>query len=69
MAEQTHVQQVTTKDLKKVEVGKTLAECNRRKRQKLAQLAKAQSKHKLTYYGAGGAIAIGVLGVLGYCIY
>ena len=44
MAEQTQIQQVTTKDpkKKKVEQGKKLAEHNRRKREELAQLAKAR---------------------------
>ena len=49
-----------------------LAEYNCRKREELVQLAKAQSEPKLTssqYYGAGAVVAIGVLGVLGYCVY
>ena len=47
MAEEIQLQQqVTTKDPKKVEAGKRLAEYIRRKREKNAQLAKAQSEHK-----------------------
>ena len=69
MGEQTQVQQVTMKDSKKVEMGKRLAEYNRRKREKLA---KAQSELQLTsgqHYGTGAIVAIGALGVLGYCVY
>ena len=70
MSEQSQVQQVMMKDPKKVEVGKRLAEYNRRKREELAQL-KSESKQvepKLTYYGAGAIVAIGALGVLGYYV-
>ena len=66
MSEQTQVQQVTTKDMKKVEAGKRLAEWNHKKTE---ELAKAQSEPKLTYYDAGAIIAIGTIGVLGYYIY
>ena len=70
MAEQTQVQkQVVTKDPKKVEVGKRLAEYNHGKREQCAHLAKAQSEPKLTYYGAGAIVAIGALGILGYYVY
>ena len=69
MAEQTQIQQVTTKDPKKVEVGKRLAEYNCMKREECVRLAKAQSECKLTYYGAGAVVAIGVLGVIGYYVY
>ena len=55
------------KDPKKVEVGKRLAEYEHRKRKECAQLAKAQSE--LTCYGAGGIVATGALGILGYHIY
>ena len=47
-----------------------MAEYNHRKREELAKAQK--SKPKLTssqYYGAGSIIAIGALGVIGYCIY
>ena len=63
------VQQVTMKDPKKVEVGKRLAEHNLRKREECAQLVKAQSESKITYYGAGAVAAIEVLGVIDYYIY
>ena len=53
--------------MKKFEQGNRLAEWNHRKRQKLAKAQK--SKPKLTYYGAGAVVAIGALGVLGYCVY
>ena len=69
MVEQTQVQQVTTKDTKKVEVGKRLAEYNHKKREDLAQMAKTQSEPKLTYYGAGAVAATRTLSVLGYCVY
>ena len=48
MAEQ--VQQATTKDPKKVEAGKTLAESNRGKREELK--AQRERETNLTYYGA-----------------
>ena len=52
MAEQTQVQQVSTKDPKKVEQGKRLSESNHRKREERERLAKAQSESKLgQYYG------------------
>ena len=49
MAEQTQVQQVTTKDPKKVKQGKRLTEYNCRKREELAQLKakKGESETKL----------------------
>ena len=69
MAEQ--VQQVTTKEPKKVEQDKRLAEWNRTNKGKLAQEAKAQSESEtnLTYYGAGAVVAIGLLGVISYYVY
>ena len=51
MAEQTQIQQVTTKDPKKVEHGKRLAEHNHRKREELTQI-KAQSETNIACYGA-----------------
>ena len=60
MAEQTQFQQVKTKDPKKVEVGNRLAKYNHRKREENAQLAKAQSEPKITYYGAWAVVGIGV---------
>ena len=38
MADENQAQQVTIKDLKKVEASKRLAEYNRRKREELAQM-------------------------------
>ena len=43
------VQQVTTKDPKKVKAGKRLAEWNCRKREGNVHLAKAQSEYNITY--------------------
>ena len=61
-------QRVTTKDPKKVEAGKRLAESNRKKRE-----VKKQSKLEATrvsqYYGIGAVLALGVIGGLGYYIY
>ena len=61
-------QLVTTKNPKKVEAGKRLAESNRKKRG-----AKKQAKLEVIgvsqYYGIGAALALGVIGGLGYYIY
>ena len=61
-------QRVTTKNLKKVEAGKRLAESNRKKRK-----AKKQAKLEVIgvnqYYGIGAVLALGVIGGLGYYIY
>ena len=63
-------QRVTTKKAKKVEAGKRLAECNRKKRKEWrkeqAQLEKTRVNQ---YYGIGAVIALGVIGGLGYYIY
>ena len=59
------VQQVTTKDPKKVEVGKRLAQYNHKKREEL----KAQKLDSSQYYGIGAVLAVGVTGGLGYYIY
>ena len=69
MAKHTQIQQVMTKDPKKVEAGKRLAEDNHRKREEHAQLTKAQSESNIIYYGAGTVVAIEVLGVIGYYVY
>ena len=62
------LQRVTTKNSKKVEAGKRLAERNRKKRE-----AKKQSKLEKSgvnqYYGIGAVLALGVIGGLGYYIY
>ena len=66
-------QRVTTKNLKKVEVGKRLAEHNHKKRE--AKEREEQAKLEKTasgvnqYYGIGAVIALGVIGGLGYYIY
>ena len=60
--------QVMTKEPKKVEEGKRLAEYNRRKREEL----KAQKSEVLTssqYYGIGAVLAVGVIGGLGHYLY
>ena len=62
------MQQVTTKDPKKVEVGKRLAEYDCRKREEL----KSKVEPKLDsgqYYGIGAILAVGVIGGLGYYLY
>ena len=61
-------QRVTTKNPKKVEAGKRLAESNHKKRE-----AKKQAKLEVSgvnqYYGIGAVLALGVIGGLGYYIY
>ena len=70
MAEENEVtkepKQVTTKNPKKVEQGKRLAESNRKKREEQAKLEKSGVSQ---YYGIGAVIALGVIGGLGYYIY
>ena len=63
--------QVTTKNPKKVEVGRRLAEHNRRKREakKSKEQAQVQKTEVSQYYGIGAVIAVGVIGGLGYYIY
>ena len=65
------LQRVTTKNPKKVEAGKRLAESNRKKRE--AKKKEEQSKFEKSlvnqYYGIGAVIALGVIGGLGYYIY
>ena len=67
---QQELQRVTTKNLKKVEVGKRLAVHNCKKREEWrkeqAQLEKTGVNQ---FYGIGAVIALGVLGGLGYYIY
>ena len=63
--------QVTTKDPKKVEAGKRLAEYNHRKREEL-KAHKSEVEPKLTSstcYGIGAVLAVGVIGGLGYYLY
>ena len=63
-------QQVTTKNLKKVEAGKRLAEHNRKKREEQRKgQVKLEKCGVNQYYGIGAVIALGVIGGLGYYIY
>ena len=73
--EAAQVQRVATKNTKKVEAGKRLAESNRTKRE--AKKKEEQSKLEKSrhwrpvnqYYGIGAILALGVIGGLGYYIY
>ena len=65
--EATQVQRVTTKNPKKVEVGKRLAESNRKMRDAKKQ-TKLEASGVNQYYGIGAVIALGVIGGLGYYI-
>ena len=66
------VQRVTTKNPKKVEAGKRMAESNLKKRE-----VKKQAKLEVIgnwrpvdqYYGIGAVLALGVIGGIGYYIY
>ena len=63
--------QVTTKNPKKVEAGKKLAEYNRKKREELkkAKLEESESKtinSNNCYYGAGIITAVVSLGIISY---
>ena len=61
-------QRVTTKNLKKVETGKRLAESNHKRREAKKQV-KLEASGVNQYYGIGAVIALGVIGCLGYYIY
>ena len=61
-------QRVTTKNPKKVEAGKRLAESNRKKREAKKQ-ATLEASGVNQYYGIGAVLALGVIGGLGYYIY
>ena len=61
-------QRETTKNPKKVEAGKRLAESNRKKREAKKQ-AKLEASGVNQYYGIGAVLALGVIGGLGYYIY
>ena len=73
--EAAQVQRVTTKNPKKVEAGKRLAESNRKKRE--AKKKEEQSKLEKSedwrpvnqYYGIGAVLGLGVIGGIGYYIY
>ena len=66
-------QRVTTKDPKKVEVGKSkrLAAINRKKREvkKREEQVQLEKIGMNQYYGIGAVIALGVIGGAGYYIY
>ena len=63
-------QRVTTKNQKKVEAGKRLAESNHKKREvKKREQVKLEASGVNQYYGIGAVIALGVIGGLGYYIY
>ena len=64
-------QQVTTKNPKKVEAGKRLAESNRKKREakKREEQVKLGASDVSQCYGIGAVIALLVIGSLGYYIY
>ena len=65
---QREPQQVTTKNLKKVEAGKRLAAHNRRQREKKREeQAQAQKGRVSQYYNIGAVLAVGVIG--GLCCY
>ena len=68
---QGEAQRVTTKNPKKVEAGKRLAESNRKKREwkKREEQAKLEASGVNQYYGIGAVIALGVIGGLGYYVY
>ena len=65
------LQQVTTKNPKKVEAGKRLAESNRKKREvkKREEQVKLEASGVNQYYGIGAVLALGVIGGLGHYIY
>ena len=71
----TQVQRVTTKNLKKVEAGKRLAESNHKKKEakkkeEQLKLEKSENWRPVNqYYGIGALLALGVIGGLGYYIY
>ena len=64
-------QRVTTKNPKKVEAGKRLAESNHKKREvkKREEQVKLEASGVNQYYGIGAVLALGVIGGLGYYIY
>ena len=61
-------QRVTTKNPKKVEAGKRLAESNRKKREAKKQVI-LEASGVNQYYGIRVVLALGVIGGLGYYIY
>ena len=68
VTKEPQVQRVTTKNPKKVEAGKKLAESNRKKKEAKKQV-KLEASGVNQYYGIGAVLALGVIGGLGYYIY
>ena len=66
--EDAQVQRVTTKNPKKIEAGKRLAESNCKKREAKKQ-AKLEKGGVNQCYRIGAVIALGIIGGLGYYIY
>ena len=64
-------QRVTTKNPKKVEAGKRLAESSHKKREakKKEEQSKLEKSRVNQYYGIGVVLALGVIDSLGYYIY
>ena len=64
-------QRVTTKNPKKVEAGKRLAEinCKKREAKKREEQVKLEASGVNQYYGIGAVLALAVIGGLGYYIY
>ena len=64
-------QGVTTKNPKKVQACKSLAESNRKKREpkKKEEQSKLEASGVNQYYGIGAVLALGVISGLGYYIY
>ena len=69
--EAAQVQRVTTKNPKKVEAGKRLAEsnCKKREAKKREEQFKLEASGVNQYYGIGVVLALGVIHGLGYYIY
>ena len=65
------LQRVTTKNPKKVEAGKRLAEsnCKKREAKKREERVKLEASGVNQHYGIGAVLALGVIGGLGYYIY
>ena len=62
-------QRVTTKNLKKIEASKRLAEHNHEEVKKREERVQLERIGVNQYYGIGAVIALGVIGGLGYYIY
>ena len=70
MKEPQQTQGVTTKNRKKVEVGKRLAAHNHKKRaEQRKEQVQLEKRGVNQYYGIGAVLALGVIGGLGYYIY